>query len=91
MGIQDRHTRHGESLCEFFRGEGRSRVAYSETYYREEQSAVPGLGPWHSLRIDNKHKVILDVNTQSLSVYDLTTDPNEKNPVHNGTDSTLLP
>ena len=84
LGLDDPHPRAGETLRGLFSGTEPHRVAYCETYYREEQSqsehGVPGLGPWRGLRIDNRLKVILDVNSQELRLYDLESDPNEQNP-----------
>ena len=84
----------GASLVPLLRGrDQRNRAAYFETYYREEQAGsptgVPGLGPLHGLRIDNRFKLITDVKTGSMELYDLTSDPNESAPqlfgAHHGT------
>jgi len=83
--LTDPSPRAGRSLRELFHDSGENRVAYCETYYREEQSkakdGVPGLGPWKALRIGNRYKVILDVNSRNLSVFDLIADPHELHPV----------
>lgn len=86
-GISDSAERTGESLTPFFNnGGGEHRVAYCEAYYREEQTSlpegVPGLGPWHGLRIANRFKIILDVNSQAINVYDLESDPEEQRPIN---------
>jgi hypothetical protein len=77
------NPRAGESLRPFFTGDAPDLAAYCETYYREEQSQVPGgipgLGPLHCIRLENRHKVILDVQSNALSAYDLTADPAERN------------
>lgn len=75
----------GQSLVPLLDGRGGpSRAAYFETYYREEQAGtprgVPGLGPLHGLRIDNRYKVITDVRSGRLELYDLATDPDERHP-----------
>ena len=82
-GLADPHTRSGRTLTGLFTGHEPHRVAYSETYYREEQTenGVPGLGPWKALRLDNRYKVILDVNSSGLAIYDLTSDPQEHHPI----------
>jgi arylsulfatase len=85
IGLDDPVTRAGESLTCFFKGNGNHRLAYCETFYREEQAllsgGVPGLGPWHALRIDNRYKIIFDVNSTSISVYDLANDRSEHQPL----------
>jgi hypothetical protein len=78
LSLDDRFPRRGESLVPLLAGPGRHRPAYCETFYREEQSAVPGLGPWKGLRLDNRRKVILDVNSHSLTLFDLEADPAER-------------
>lgn len=77
LNVPDAAERAGESLTPFFRGERRHRVAYSETYYPEEQTLVPGLGPLHAVRYENRFKAIVDVRTGTLTAYDLVNDPNE--------------
>jgi arylsulfatase A-like enzyme len=60
------------------------RTAYFETYYREEQAdterGVPGLGPLHGVRVDNRYKIITDVRSGAMELYDLERDPNERQP-----------
>lgn len=88
LELDDTHARDGNTLTGLFEGSEPHRTAYCETYYREEQSAsgrgVPGLGPWKGLRIDNRFKIILDVNSQRLTVYNLELDPEERHPVSFG-------
>jgi arylsulfatase len=83
--IEDPAPRAGESLVSLFSGNGKHRVAYSETYYREEQAltkeGVPGLGPWHAVRLENQVKLIVDVQTGSINVYDLASDQDEHHPI----------
>lgn len=85
LNLNDPYPRAGRTLTGLFRVPEAHRIAYCETYYREEQSqskdGIPGLGPWHALRIDNRYKIIVDINTQLLTVYNLATDPNERNPI----------
>lgn len=80
LHLTDRAPRAGHSLTSLFTSLEPHRMAYCETYYREEQQAIPGLSPLRALRIDNRFKIIVDVNTQCLTVYDLESDPNERNP-----------
>jgi arylsulfatase A-like enzyme len=85
FGLTDPLVRAGQSLRGLFHEPGEHRTAYCETFYREEQSqasdGVPGLGPWKGLRIANRYKVILDINTKNLMVYDLKLDPDERQPI----------
>jgi arylsulfatase len=85
LDLHDSYPRAGYTLRGLFDVIEPHRVAYCETYYREEQSlsgrGVPGLGPWKALRIDNRLKLILDVNTQSLMFYNLEDDPHERYPI----------
>lgn len=84
LGLGDPYPRAGRTLRGLFTGAEPHRTAYFETFYREEQSesgrGVPGLGPWQGLRIDDRWKVILDVASGTMAVYDLASDPNERNP-----------
>lgn len=88
LELSDTSPRDGKTLTGLFAGSEPHRTAYCETYYREEQSSsgqgVPGLGPWKGLRIDNRFKIILDVNSQRLAVYDLELDSEERHPVSFG-------
>lgn len=57
-------------------------LAYSETFYPEEQTAATGgkfanVKNKKSLRIDNKYKVIFHLNSNEIEFYDLEKDPNE--------------
>jgi arylsulfatase len=94
VGIKDSAGRAGESLREFFEGSQKHRLAYCETYYREEQGrnpgGVPGLGPWHAIRIENRSKVIVDINSSAISFYDLIADPCEQSPIRFGTVSQAM-
>jgi arylsulfatase len=85
LGAQDPVERAGSSLTEFFAGDAPDRLAYCETYYREEQGQVrggiPGLNAWQAVRIANRYKVITDVRSGYTSVYDLVADANEKQPI----------
>lgn len=85
LQISDGHARHGASLRECLEGSAGHRTAYCETYYRHEQSlqpgGIPGLGPWHGMRVDNRFKFIVDVESGAISFYDLTCDPNEQRPL----------
>jgi arylsulfatase A-like enzyme len=87
-GLPDTAERSGESLTPFFNGGGGHRPAYCETYYREEQTSlpegVPGLGPIHALRLANRYKLIVDVDSTAITVYDLANDPDEKSPISFG-------
>jgi arylsulfatase A-like enzyme len=77
LNVPDNTARAGESLVPYFSGDHRHRVAYSETYYPEEQPAFPGLGPLHAVRLENRFKVIVDVRTGVMTAYDLIGDPHE--------------
>lgn len=88
VGVADESPRAGRSLREFFEGDAPHRDAYCETYYREERGAsgdgASALGPWKGLRLANKVKLILDVNTETLMIYDLERDPLERHPSLSG-------
>lgn len=88
LGITDPAKRAGESLRCFWQGGGIHRVAYCETYYREEQAmasgGIPTLGPWHGIRLANEYKIILDVNSGTTCVYDLAADPLERHAIAHG-------
>jgi arylsulfatase A-like enzyme len=81
LGVTDTSPRSGRTLRGLFTGTEPHRTAYCEAYHREEQVAVPGLGPWRGMRIDNRFKVIFDLVTQTFRVYDLTSDPGEQRPL----------
>lgn len=73
----------GKSLLPIIKSESdESRVAYSETFYPEEQAKID-----HSLAyvknkkaiiIDNKYKVIVNLEDDEQEVYNLLKDQNEK-------------
>lgn len=57
-------------------------LGYSETYYPEEQTSAIGdkfsnIRNKKSFRIDNKHKIIIDINGDGLEYYNVDKDPNE--------------
>lgn len=74
----------GEKLAGFFTtGDGASRPAYSETYYpeeRRENGEYCDLMPLAAVRLSDGSgckKVIWEVGTSFVEVYDLQQDPNE--------------
>jgi arylsulfatase len=83
--LDDACTRDGISLTNLFQSGGENRIAYFETFYRQEQGlsefGIPGLNPWKGLRIDNRFKIVFDVYAGSLTAYDLNNDPNEMKPI----------
>lgn len=84
LGLKDHHERCGKSLSGFFRGEEEHRPAYAETFYPEElaenEPRFAELGPLTGVRLDNRYKVITDLGTGSVEVYDLREDPSEMSP-----------
>jgi len=73
----------GISLCPAFSGhEIQFRVGYSETYFPHEQYEASGLFPsarnLKAIRLENRYKIIWEVDGESVAVYDLVNDPNEK-------------
>jgi arylsulfatase A-like enzyme len=54
-------------------------VWYSETFYPEEQKEFQNVSNKKSIRIDNKEKVIVHLNSDPIEIYDLVNDPNESN------------
>ena len=84
LNIEDPTPRAGNSLVPLFSGNGQHRIAYSETYYREEQAitkeGVAGLGPLHAIRLENQFKVIVDVQSGGITAYNLLSDPDEHQP-----------
>ena len=57
--------------------------AYSETFYPEEQTAAThgkfsNAKNKKSLRIDNKHKIIFNLDSDKVELYNLEKDPNEQ-------------
>ena len=58
-------------------------AAYSETFYPEEQTAAThgkfsNAKNKKSLRIDNKHKIIFNLDSDKVELYNLEKDPNEQ-------------
>lgn len=94
FSLRDVGSRQGRSLVPIFAAEGEHRIAYSETFYREEQSSssqgIPGLMPWRSWRIDNKWKIIQDLGSNQMVAYDLHSDPEEKRPLRFGGDDNQI-
>ena len=86
FSLDDPFARDGSSLSSLFQSGGENRIAYFETFYREEQglidSGIPGLSPWKGVRIDNRFKIVFDVYTGSMTAYDLIADTNEKSPIN---------
>lgn len=89
LGVSDPAPRSGRTLRGLFTGTEPHRTAYCEAFHREEQIAVPGLGPWRGLRIDNRFKVIFDLSRQTFQVYDLAADPCELHPLEIGNELVL--
>lgn len=85
FGLSDTASRAGQSLVNLFSNPEPHRLAYCETYYREEQSesgrGIAGLNPWKGYRLDNRYKLILDAYTHELAIYDLENDPTEHHPL----------
>lgn len=79
----------GVSILPLLKGQTLNLIGYCETMYPEEQTAATGGKYAHaknkrSLRIENRFKIIADINGDALEVYDLQSDPNElKNLLHN--------
>jgi arylsulfatase A-like enzyme len=94
LHLDDPGSRSGETLAPLMKAEGPHRPAYCETYYREEQPVSPdgisGLGPWKAIRLANRHKIILDVDSGSLAAYDLESDPHECHPIAFGTQCSMF-
>jgi len=59
------------------REEVRDLLWYSETFYPEEQKEFQNIYNKKSVRINNKEKVIVHLNSDLLEIYDLVNDPNE--------------
>jgi arylsulfatase A-like enzyme len=73
----------GKSVLQIINGsEKGSRIGYSETFYPEEQGAknknLRFAKNKKSLRIDNKYKAIFNLDSDSIELYDLQADSNEK-------------
>jgi len=74
----------GASLMDTMSGKSNGvPVAYSETFYAEEvnkkKSQFKNIESKKSVRIQNKYKVIFNIDSKEIEVYDLETDPLEKN------------
>lgn len=52
-------------------------VWYSETFYPEEQKEFQNITNKKSIRIENKEKVIVHLNSDQIEMYNLVSDPNE--------------
>ena len=75
----------GASLVPYLSGAERShRMAYSETFFREELAAAnpayPTLAPLRSLRIEDRFKLFWEQGAERPSVVDLLSDPHELRP-----------
>ncbi|OQA30564.1 MAG: Sulfatase [archaeon ADurb.Bin336] len=73
----------GKSVIKIINGlDKEDRQGYSETFYPEEQGAkhknLKFVKNKKSLRINNKFKVIVNLDSNLIELYDLQTDPNEK-------------
>ena len=75
----------GVSLLPFLRGNKSDfhLPAYSETFYPEEQTAAThgkfaNTKNKKSLRIGNKHKIIFNLDSDNIELYNLEKDPNER-------------
>jgi arylsulfatase len=84
LGISIRDL-DGSSLLPVIAGsETTHRPAYSETYFREElgrsNPQFAGLRPLRSVRLSDKVKVIWEVGGDTVQVFDLVSDPNERKP-----------
>jgi len=73
----------GESLIQIIKTKKIIPIAYSETFYSEEvdkkNSDFKGVYPKRSVRINNKYKIIFEVGSDKIEIYDLEKDPNELN------------
>jgi arylsulfatase A-like enzyme len=84
LGIEAQHKVDGISLANVLKGEGQvgERVGYSETFYPGEQTkATGGMFNWthdkKAIRIDNRYKIIVHLDSDNVEAYDLTADPLE--------------
>jgi arylsulfatase len=83
LGMDPGLRMDGGSLCLAFSGQQiQSRVGYSETFFPREQHEASGLFPTaknlKAVRLDNRYKIIWEVDGESVSIYDLSNDPNEQ-------------
>jgi len=76
LGVYD-----GVSLRSLFLDSEPDRLAYFETFYREEQNVVSGLSPLKGFRLNNGQKIIFNIQSGEINLYDLKNDPNEKRPI----------
>lgn len=72
----------GVSILPIIKGEKIQLPAYSETYYSEEQNQAtnnkyPLATNKKSIILDNKYKVIFNIESDLVEVFDLEKDPNE--------------
>jgi arylsulfatase len=86
MGITAPHPLDGISLtAAFSSADVNHRIGYSETLYPREQFEASGLFPYarnlRAIRIENRYKVIWEVEGDNVECYDLVNDPNERNPL----------
>lgn len=81
LGFRDPDRRCGESLVPLFASLGEHRIAYSETFFPEElatgDARFAALGGLKSLRLDNRYKIVVDVKSGAMTLFDLVQDPNE--------------
>jgi arylsulfatase len=73
----------GESLIPIIKTKKTILIAYSETFYSEEvdknNTDFKNVYPKKSLRINNKCKIIFEIGSEKIEVYNLEKDPNELN------------
>jgi arylsulfatase A-like enzyme len=73
----------GISLCPAFSGQQiQARVGYSETFFPREQYEANGLFPaarnLKAIRLENRYKIIWEIEGEAIAVYELINDPNEQ-------------
>jgi arylsulfatase A-like enzyme len=78
----------GQSLVPIiFQKDKEIPAAYSETFFPEEldkkKQDLKNVMPKKSIRIQNKYKVIFEIGTEKIEVYDLKKDPYELNNINN--------
>jgi arylsulfatase len=73
----------GESLVPIVKTKKTIPVAYSETFYSEEVDPknpdFKGVYPKKSIRINNKYKIIFEIGSDKIEVYNLENDSHELN------------
>lgn len=84
LKIKNNHKVDGVSLIPLISDNANLELlAYSETFYPEEQIKTTGnfknTKNKMAYRIANKHKVIFNLNSDQIEIYDLKRDKNEKN------------